>query len=525
MNKFPWHPFLFAIFFVLFLYAHNADEVLFADTLSSFLAVLMGTVAILGIFRLIYRDNKKAALIATLFVILFFSYGHLFELRGTDYWTRHRYLLTSYAFIFLSGAALILRAKAGFMSLTKLLNFIAIVLILGPVYTLSAFEYRAWQASRGDIGPIGTPEIVREVIGPKPDIYLIMLDAYASSHSLMEFYDYDNSKFINFLVEKDFYVVSKPASNHSGTALSLTTLLNINHLEQISSTGELTLEALQPRNSVQDNVVGRFLKSEGYTYIQMGSTWEGTFHNSYADVNINTGVLKQFPLLIYEKTAIYPYTFNYSVFDTDKVQWRRVRMQFKALKNIPDEYDSPVFVFAHIGIPRGPFVFNEDGSYKISEPIINEPEREELGLKGEYHLRGYLDQIKYTNSEVMEIIEAILEKSPNPPIIIVQSDHGSRISVKKRLEKEANVSDLYVRDRMRNFNAMYLPDGGTSALYDTITPVNTFRIIFDRYFGTELGLVSDRSFVALPRPGNTNEYDDREEHYNFVEVTDRLQYD
>src|SRR3989344_1339464 len=86
------HPFLFGIFFVLFLYAHNADEVLFTDTISSFITVFVSILIIVALFYII-RDWRRAALVTSLLVVLFFSYGHVFELRGTNYWTRHRYLL------------------------------------------------------------------------------------------------------------------------------------------------------------------------------------------------------------------------------------------------------------------------------------------------------------------------------------------------------------------------------------------------------------------------------------------------
>jgi len=78
---------------------------------------------------------------------------------------------------------------------------------------------------------------------------------------------------------------------------------------------------------------------------------------------------------------------------------------------------------------------------------------------------------------------------------------------------------------MRNFNAILLPSGGEEDLYNTITPINTFRVIFDRYFGTNLGLVPDRATLALPREGNEDEEDDKGEHYNLLDVTGRARHD
>ena len=50
------------------------------------------------------------------------------------------------------------------------------------------------------------------------------------------------------------------------------------------------------------------------------------------------------------------------------------------------------------------------------------------------------------------------------------------------------------------------------APYDTISTVNTWRLIFSRYFGVDLPLLPDRSYVSMSpdRP------------YDLLEVTDRL---
>ena len=68
------------------------------------------------------------------------------------------------------------------------------------------------------------------------------------------------------------------------------------------------------------------------------------------------------------------------------------------------------------------------------------------------------------------------------------------------------MGDHGVRDdnRPKNFFAVYLPDGGGQALYPSITPVNIFRIIFDKYYGTSYGLLPDVTYTdkgeAIPVP-------------------------
>ena len=50
--------------------------------------------------------------------------------------------------------------------------------------------------------------------------------------------------------------------------------------------------------------------------------------------------------------------------------------------------------------------------------------------------------------------------------------------------------------RMSILNALYINDRAKGDLYQAITPVNTFRVIFNNYFGTEYPLLEDRSYFS-----------------------------
>ena len=61
-------------------------------------------------------------------------------------------------------------------------------------------------------------------------------------------------------------------------------------------------------------------------------------------------------------------------------------------------------------------------------------------------------------------------------------------------------------------NAYYMPEGKDKYLYPEITPVNTFRVIFNSYFGTEFDMLPDKNYFTKPhRP------------YRYYEVTERVQ--
>jgi hypothetical protein len=122
--------------------------------------------------------------------------------------------------------------------------------------------------------------------------------------------------------------------------------------------------------------------------------------------------------------------------------------------------------------PHGPLVFGVDGSQVYyPEPVSNAD-----------YFRGYRDELAYLNSRLIGVLDRILTDSAVPPIIILQADHGHDLAS--------------ADDRMAILNAYYLPGDGKDLLYPTITPVNSFRIIFNHYFGGQFDLLKDRSFFS-----------------------------
>ncbi|HLA44459.1 MAG TPA: hypothetical protein VJZ27_13535, partial [Aggregatilineales bacterium] len=98
----------------------------------------------------------------------------------------------------------------------------------------------------------------------------------------------------------------------------------------------------------------------------------------------------------------------------------------------------------------------------------------------------------------------IIENSDQPPIIVLQSDHGPDPDVDWGLEEH------FLRQRLPNLSAYHLPNGGEEAVYPSITPVNIFRAILNYYFAAGLPLLEDRSFYSN---WYTNAF------YDFTEVT------
>jgi hypothetical protein len=91
----------------------------------------------------------------------------------------------------------------------------------------------------------------------------------------------------------------------------------------------------------------------------------------------------------------------------------------------------------------------------------------------------YVGQVSYINSQIIPIIDSILAQSEVKPIILLQGDHGFDLP-----------------NRMEILNAYLVPDVVRAQLYQGISPVNSFRLLFDAYFGAKYVLLPDKSFYS-----------------------------
>ena len=129
------------------------------------------------------------------------------------------------------------------------------------------------------------------------------------------------------------------------------------------------------------------------------------------------------------------------------------------------------------------------------------------GKNNDEFKKRYLGELQYANNRVKIAIEKMLTHSMKKPVIIIQADHGSSISnpVGEIPPKE------YLHQKFAILNTYYLQDSDHTNLYPEITPVNSFRIVLNHCFKTELPLLKDQIY-----------YSRWETPYNTYNITDSL---
>ena len=511
-DPFPFHPLFLAVFPIVALLAENIEQLNYDDAFRPMFAALVGTGVLILILKPPLKSWHKAAGVSSLFLIFFFSYGHVYALiKSTTIANfalgRHRYLAPLWLMGFALSALIFNRKLGDLRAITKLLNQIAILVLVFPVLQLGVFFYH--NQVRGFLQPV-------EVNGPGlqihvsedttlPDIYYIILDGHARADVLQSRFDHDNASFVNFLTDRGFIVADQSNSNYLWTHLALSSSLNLDYLQEMN----LNEKPGTFRNKINDlvthNLVRLSLESVGYTTVSMTSGFAASeFHDAdyflpldmsrFDQLGVVTGINEFERLLLF--TSAVKIFMDYEILQTAAWASEQLNYPFSAhrqailsafenLRWVPT-LASPKFVYVHIISPHRPYVFDMAGNEVTSrEPFLYAPP----DLERDEEVSLYRDQITYIDSQLEEIVETILARSETRPIIILQSDHGSIIGFDwKEPEKQA------VLDRAAILNAYYLPEECSSSIYATITPVNSFRVIFDCIFGTSYGLLEDITY-------------------------------
>lgn len=508
-KRFVIHPFLFGMFFVVALYSANVTEVSFSQILLPLVIVLASTIAILLLAWMLLRKIRRAALLTSIALVLCFSYGHVVNLVAkrpgagfNSITTNGLAILIWLAWAFVFGASIYLVWKMRRISpkLTTLLNVVGAVLIVMPVSNIVVQEIRGSGHYR--LAP-DTTETHLSVPDTPPDIYYIILDRYASGSSLKERLEFDNSEFTDYLTSKGFFVAAESRANYQSTPHSLASSLNMTYLDSlVEEAGETSADLGPLYAMLQDYETWRLLKSGGYQFVHFGSWWEPTRENKYADMNVNYGGrLPEFSRLVLKTTSINPIGRILGLWgDEYRTQYERVKYEFDRLSQIPN-VKAPTFVFAHFLTPHPPYVFKRNGEFLPPEEALRtSPETQ------------YLDQLVATNKMVESCIDRLLTESDVPPIIILQSDEGPYPNFANSWTwTESSGSDSDLRLKSGILNAYYFPGVDQSVLYSSITPVNSFRLVFNLYFGTNLDLLPDKYYYWYPG-----------QPYRFIDVTERL---
>lgn len=489
LKRVPLHPFIIGMFPVISLFAHNQSQLEPDAPWRSLAIVLGGTAIVFGLLRWIFRNWTVAGFITSYASVLFFVYGPIKNALPTDNFQIGSinmgtgvYFLPLWMLVLALGIWLIVRKVPRSETSLLIFNCIALSTLVLPLFSITSYAISHRNVSSTKNQP--NSSLVRQSSTTPPDVYYIILDGHGRSDTIEREFGYDNSAFLAALRKQGFYVAGCSTSNYSNTIMSMTSSLNMNYLTAIGkgfvAGNQDDSEIL---NLLKNNAVRQYFHQLGYAFVTFQSEFpflNFTDSDVYIPFSGQKGI-QPFELLLLQQTpgmyinALLKIAGNQFLPESIAKRERYAHTLFALdeLTRIPTSVQSPKFVYAHLIIPHVPYIFGPNGEYNGDEDLPD--------------ALGYPDQVQYIDSRIPKIVQEIISRSKTPPVIIIQGDHGF-------------YETGGVQKRMPILDAYYLPGTDSNKLlYPNITPVNTFRVIFNTYFNGHFDLLPDQNYYSTDK--------------------------
>jgi len=486
----PPPPF-FLLLVPVFFYLHNLSE--FLDLILNkevflFLGIwLMLPFLFYYILALIIKTTYHVRIILTIYGTCFFFFFGVVQ----DFLHRHHVEFLSKSLVLLPlflivGCAIVYLCDTEKVRAARLILYCKILFTLFvlseclmiSIKTISAKTYSATTARF--ISPLPVIPLPGK---DQPDIYHVVFDEYASSAMLKSHCQYFNP-IDSFLSGKGFLVSGHSLSNYNFTPFSMASTFDMQYLQHADQYLEINAKNFYiGMLAFKKNILFRLLHDLGYS-IQ-------TYSLLQSDSLLNKlGVFgPQKPLSWLRYQTLERWYLNSWLLEKLFSHFRRPQSPPAAIeKNLRDyvgynakalDYilgvnksqsktsGNPVFCYTHFLLPHGPFVFDANGKVHIDHPIND--------------IDGYLAQVKYSNKLIKKIVGELLSDSSRNKVIIIQGDHGFR-----QFPAPTQPEDQY-----RNFSAIYFYNHQYHPTDTNISLVNTYRIVLNTFFKTDLPLLTD----------------------------------
>jgi hypothetical protein len=408
---------------------------------------------------------------------------------------------------------LIIKTKATLGNATSIVNamsvvFISVIVVMVGIETFGCDECLIQQTSARQVDFFSDDKIdfspyfeshsfsISES-DSLPNVYFIILDGYPRNDILEKHLNFDNSKFTNMLEQRGFHVAKNSFANYSFSGLSISSTMNMNYINFLAD--EIGEDSRDYNPIIgkdfglyADNQVIKNFKLMGYKVGRIGTATIYLHEIPLADLSPchkTVHLMDNRLLHAVGNTSMIGYFIERWA---EEQQRQIILCDFEELPKISGYFEEPVFVWSHIMLPHFPLIFGPNG-----EPItpgqslltMNHPEYTGSGwdIKTQF-----VQQLQFSNKKSMEFIDKILENEKQS-IIIIQSDHGSAFGVNLQ-----DPTDDDAFQKLSNLSAIYFPDEKhREMLTDDRTNVNTFRLVFNSYFGSDYEMLEDRTYWGL----------------------------
>lgn len=471
--------FLLPVFFVLHACVENSFIPWMAITVIVSKYVLITIILLLAFKPLIGSPNKiYLYTFALLTFQLFFGSSHDFIKTSfpSSFIIRYSVLLPFFLFIFSVLFIYLYNTQRSFNRLTNYLNWFTIFILSLDLGLLGVSSIKNKNVSIRESFMETSGQAVNS-----PDVYLILADEYAGNQELKELFKFNNNKFLQGLRNRGFHVVENSISNYNHTVYSMASLLNMGYIDNIKPVAN-NGDIYACRNLIRNSKVFNFFSEKGYAI----------YNNSFFKILniqplVENGVLPSIEDIIeaqsFTSRVRHDIGFNFlsetQISNTiNATRNRNIKTVVQTIHDIKIKLNRPKFVYTHLIMPHYPYYYDSVGRL-IPTQLITE--------NFKMNRSAYVENLKYSNTVFLRLIDIIRANSKQPPIIIIMSDHGFR-----QFTTEVD-KDYY----FMNLNAVFLPNQDYSNFYQRMSNVNQFRILLNTQFKQQFPILKDSTKYLL----------------------------
>lgn len=320
------------------------------------------------------------------------------------------------------------------------------------------------------------------VIQKKPSVFLVVLDEYAGSETLLSNFSYSNKSFLDFLESRKFKVIKSAVSNYNYTLLSVPSMFDRTFVAADSAVSVYGKEG--SKNGLLKmyyNHSFSIFKEQGYIIKNYSPFVVKDYPAAYSNRFLPGGrLLLLYPSLLddfFEQVPDYMLTKFGSKKMIEAYHYRKntneMQLMDKVLKDARQIEVKPVFCYLHLMLPHAPYRWDSTGNINTGYLSVRQP-------SPKAQREAYLEQLIHTNKVISAFTDSLMKITANQSVIILMSDHGYK-----------GVSSGKLKDKFNTLNAVYLPEGIQHNWYNGMSNINQFRLLFSTLTQQPLVLEKD----------------------------------
>lgn len=319
-------------------------------------------------------------------------------------------------------------------------------------------------------------------LAERPDIYLIVLDAYTGRQALLDLFEETKADLVGELAAHGFQLPKSVWTPYPATEMAIPSILNMSYPVDATDLNRSTRRALHAIISGGNDTVAT-LRANGYHTTMIESGWVGSSCGPEFDECISSVWLDEIMGYVLADSVFWQLAMNQAghAFTANAIH---TMDEVGELAMRPDP-EGPRFVFAHVIAPHPPFFLDENCDLTVDSTRVFHSFSQAPADDARDAL--YLQQTQCVDLFISQFVDTVAEDA----VVIFLGDHG----IGRRLPPAdgERPSDDAILEHQNAFLAVRTVNG--CELTDPIVTSDVMRQVFSCFSVSPLEPVPQRVFL------------------------------